>query len=144
MGSVRFNLEHCALRRCLVDLHAIGVAAALGLATFPIGTPLTPCRDLWSGIAQRRATRCLEDQANTSGVVRDVGIICSLTRCRPGLTGVVATRGGYRSGGTRSWSSLPTVSLTPCQGCPARLRLYICGGPRASIGPLWTSELAVS
>jgi hypothetical protein len=32
-------------------------------------------------IAQRGVIRCLEDQANASGMVRDVGIICSLTRC---------------------------------------------------------------
>jgi len=29
-------------------------------------------------------TRCLEDQANACGMVRDVGIICPLTRCRSG------------------------------------------------------------
>ena len=37
-------------------------------------------------------TRCLEDQGNVYGIVRDLGIICSLTRCRPGwLLHAVAT-----------------------------------------------------
>ena len=39
---------------------------------------------------------CLEDQAHASGIVRDVGINCPLTRCRSVLTGMVATPGGYR------------------------------------------------
>ena len=42
------------------------------------------------------ATRCLEVPGNASGIVRDVGFIGPLTRCRSGLTGMVATRGGYR------------------------------------------------
>jgi hypothetical protein len=54
-------------------------------------------------------TRCLEDQANECGIVRDVGIICLLTRCRSGLTGMVAMRGSYRRGGARSWPSLRPV-----------------------------------
>ena len=53
-------------------------------------------------------TRCLEDQANASGVVRDVGIVCPLTRCRPGLTGMVATRSGYRRGRRSVLAILPT------------------------------------
>ena len=50
---------------------------------------------------------CLEDQANVCGIVRDVGIICLLTRCRSGLTGMVATRGGYRAGQRSVLAILP-------------------------------------
>jgi hypothetical protein len=49
-------------------------------------------------------TRCLEDQANAYGILRDVGIICSLIRCRSGLDRMVATRGGYRRHSARSWA----------------------------------------
>jgi hypothetical protein len=42
-------------------------------------------------------TGFLEDQANTCGIVHDVGIIYPLAHCRPGLTGMVATRGAYRA-----------------------------------------------
>ena len=54
-----------------------------------------------------RGTCCLEDQANASGIVRDVGFICPLTRCRSGLTGMVATRGGYRRGRRSVLAILP-------------------------------------
>jgi hypothetical protein len=38
-------------------------------------------------IARRGVIFCLEDQANAFGIVRDVGFIGLLTRCRSGLTG---------------------------------------------------------
>jgi hypothetical protein len=41
---------------------------------------------------------CLEDQGNACCMVLDVGFIGLLTRCRSGLTWMVATRGGYRAG----------------------------------------------
>ena len=50
-------------------------------------------------------SRCLEVPGNVSGTVRDVGFIGPLTRCRSGSTGMVATCGGYRLGGARSWPS---------------------------------------
>ena len=37
----------------------------------------------------------IEVQGNAFGIVPDVGFICSLTCCRSGLTGRVATRVGY-------------------------------------------------
>ena len=40
-----------------------------------------------------------------SGIVLDVGFIGPLTRCRSGLTGMVATRGGYRLG----WCSVLAI-----------------------------------
>jgi hypothetical protein len=40
-----------------------------------------------AGIARRGVIRWLEDQANASRIVRDVGILSPLTRCRSGLTG---------------------------------------------------------
>ncbi len=43
-----------------------------------------------------RLTLCLEVPGNASGIVRDVGKYMPVTRCRSGLTGMVATRGGYR------------------------------------------------
>jgi hypothetical protein len=49
------------------------------------------------------ATRCLEVQGDATGMVPDVGFIGLLTRCRSGLTRMVATRGGYRPGCARSW-----------------------------------------
>jgi hypothetical protein len=60
---------------------------------------------------------CLEDQADVSGIVRDVGIICLLTHCPSGLTRMVATRGGYRSR-RRSIlaATLRLVPLIPCEG----------------------------
>ena len=39
---------------------------------------------------------CLEVPGNTSGILRDVGKYMPVTRCRSGLTGMVATCGGYR------------------------------------------------
>ena len=48
----------------------------------------------WQGTLVR--TRCLEVQGNAYGIVLDVGFIGPLTRCRSGLTKMVATRGGYR------------------------------------------------
>jgi hypothetical protein len=49
-------------------------------------------------IARRGVIHYLEVQGNECGTVRDVGFICLLTRCRSGLTGMVATYGGYRPG----------------------------------------------
>jgi hypothetical protein len=57
--------------------------------------------------------RCLEDQANASEIVRNVRIICRLTRRRSGLTGTTATG----AGGARSWSFLAgRYPPNPCQG----------------------------
>ena len=58
-----------------------------------------------------RMTLCLEDRGNETGMVRDVGFIGQLTRCRPGLTGMVATRGGYRAGQSSVLAILPTGAI---------------------------------
>jgi hypothetical protein len=58
------------------------------------GSSLTLIRD--DSATSWRLIPCLEDQANVYGMMRDVGFIDPLTRCRSGLTGMVATRGGYR------------------------------------------------
>jgi hypothetical protein len=49
---------------------------------------------------------CLEDQDIGCGIVRDVGFIRPLTRCRSGLARMVATSGGYRRASGWSRSSL--------------------------------------
>jgi hypothetical protein len=49
----------------------------------------------------------LEVPGDASGMVRDVGIIGRLTRCRSGLTGMAATRGGYRCGRRSVLAILP-------------------------------------
>jgi hypothetical protein len=54
-----------------------------------------------------RATRFLEVPGNTSEIVRDVGFIGSLTRCRSGLTWMVATCGGCRAGQRSVLAILP-------------------------------------
>jgi len=41
-------------------------------------------------------------------MVLDVGFIGLFTRCWPGLTGMVATGGGYRQASGCAWSSSPT------------------------------------
>jgi hypothetical protein len=68
---------------------------------FWLGTPhqshaLYLGRNHGAGDGNRTHIASLEDQANVSETVRDVGIICSLIRCRSGLIGMVATRGGYK------------------------------------------------
>jgi hypothetical protein len=57
---------------------------------------------------------CLEDPADVPGMVFDVGFICLLTRCRPGLTMMVATCGGYTPGCVCSWQAVgkPGVGTT--------------------------------
>ncbi len=74
----------------------------------------------WQGTLAR--TRCIEDQANACGIVLDVGFIGLLTRCRSGLTRMVATRGSSRRVSARSWPSLrpvPPDSLPRAQSSPA-------------------------
>jgi hypothetical protein len=56
------------------------------------------------------AAAVLEDQANAYGIVLDVGFIGPLTRCRSGLTIMVATCGGYRC---RRHSVLLSLRLVP-------------------------------
>jgi hypothetical protein len=91
---------------------------------------------MFSGVRRRRRRWFLqqdplltvEDQANASGIVRDVGIIRSLTRCRSGLEGMVATRAGYRAGRRSVLAILPDrCPLNPCHGRgQARLFAYMC------------------
>ena len=77
----------------------------------------------------RRATRCFEDQANACGIVLDVGFICLLTRCRPGLAGTVATGGSYRRG-RRSVLAIPPTgapdSLSRAPSSPSS-RVHVPG-----------------
>jgi len=80
------------------------------------------------------ANRCLEDQANASEMVRDVRIICTLTRCRSGLTGTTATG----AGGARSWSSSPggthRILARARSSLTSRVRVPGTFGPRLSSG----------
>ncbi len=51
-------------------------------------------------------TRYLEVQGNVYGMVLDMGLICRLTRCQPGLASIVAIRGSYGRG-QRSILTIP-------------------------------------
>ncbi len=82
------------------DCHGVGMPDLGGIVC-----QCSPVSAAGGGDSFSSRTRCLEDQANTSGIVRDVGIICLLTRCRSGLTRMVATRGGYRPG----WRSVLAI-----------------------------------
>jgi hypothetical protein len=96
----------CSTMQCdlLADL-------GCGSVTVPVVVPLaglvgrTDSQHLSSDEGAEFMTACMAYQANAYGIVRDVGFIGPLTRCRSGLTGTVATRSGYRSGGARSWPS---------------------------------------
>ena len=77
----------------------------------------------WFVIALSSRITCLEDQANVSGMVLDVGFICLLTRCGSGLAGMVATRDSYRRGqrSVRAQRALATPRLRG-RALPARAR----------------------
>ena len=82
-------------------------------------------------------TSCLKDQANVSGMVRDVGIICPLTRCGSGVDQGGCYTGHLQTGRHSVLAILPMgTPLDLCQGVrSSRFRVYI---PRA----LWRLELA--
>ena len=97
-------------------------------------------------IARRGVIRCLEVQGDACGIVRDVGIICSLTRCRSRFTGTVATRGGYRPGGARSWPSVrlvPLDSVTRAQSSPSS-RVHVPGSCTVRGCPAGTEGLTAN
>jgi hypothetical protein len=97
MALLQYHQLAPGKRCCICDLLAdLGCGGAAIHAAMPLAGLVGVVRVRQSPQPResrvRDVTACMAHQANAYGIVRDVGFIGLLTRCRSGLTGTVATR----------------------------------------------------